>query len=97
MRPLHNVFRRMRRRASKLGCALQSFRQIHGLDSDLGPEWMARAIRHPHLAVLIWRPISNDGIQEAMRTCDEVIVTQRFSNGRPKEAFGISWLGRWPK
>ena len=97
MRPLHNVFRRLRRRASKAGYALQNFRQIHGPDTDLGPEWMAQCIRHPHLAVVVWRPYGDDAIAEAERTMDEVIVTERFkSTGRPCQVFGVSWLGRWP-
>ena len=91
MRSLHNVFRRIRRRASKLGYCLRSFRQIHGWNTDLGPEWQANCIRHPHLAVTIWRPTGDDAIKEANRTCDEVIVIKRFSNGRPWEAYGISW------
>jgi len=96
MRPLHNVFRRLRRRASKAGYALQNFRQIHGPESNLGPEWIANVIRHPHLAVRVWHPSGNEDIEEAFRTCDEVIVTKRFSTGRPWEAYGVSWIGRWP-
>jgi len=93
---VRNMLRRIRRRASKVGCTLQNFRQPYGVDSDLGPEWMARSVRYPHLAVLVWRPIGDDAIEEAKRTCDEVIVTRGFSNGKAKEAFGVSWFGRWP-
>lgn len=97
MRSLHNVFRRLRRRASNAGYCLSNFRQIHGPETHLGPEWMAQCIRHPHLAVVVWRPYDGD-FEEAKRTCDEFIVTERYrSTGRPSQAFGVSWLGRWPK
>jgi len=96
MRSLHNIFRRIRRRASKFGFCLRSFRMIHGWDTDLGPEWMAACIRYPHLTVTIWRPSGNEEVEEAERTCDEVIVMRRFSTGRPSEAYAISWHGRWP-
>jgi hypothetical protein len=97
MNSLHNVFRRLRRRASKAGYCLRSFRQIHGPETELGPEWLAECIRHPHLAVVVWRPYSDDDIAEAERTCEELIVTERFrSTGRPSQAFGVSWLGKWP-
>ena len=53
---------------------------------------LALAISHELL-----REDGDDSIDEAARTCDEVIVTERFSTGRPKEAYGVSWIGRWPK
>ncbi len=93
---VHNIFRRLRRRTSKAGYVLQNFRQIYGSETTLGPEWMANCIRHPLLAVVVWHPIGDEAIEEAERTCDELIVTKRYTTGRPWEAFGVSWLGKWP-
>jgi hypothetical protein len=92
-----NVLRRIRRRASRMGLTLGNFRQIYGLESDLGPEYTASSIRHPGLAVLVWHPIGDVEIEEAVRTCDEIIVAERYkSSGRPSIVYGVSWIGRWP-
>lgn len=95
-RTTRNILRRVRRRASKLGCTLHRFSQNYGLESDLGPEWKAQSIRYPRLAVLVWKPIGDDNIEEARRTCSEVIETEYYKSGKPREVFGISWIGPWP-
>jgi hypothetical protein len=89
------LIRRIRRRASNMGLTLKPFKQIYGWETEKGPEWMATAIRKPNLAVTVWLAIGDEDIEEARRTCDEVVVIP-WEDGNSKSHFGVSWKGNWP-
>lgn len=89
----NNVLRRIRRRAEALGVLLKPFVQIYGYETEKGLEWNAQAKYYPNLAVNVWFAQGDDDIEEARKSCGEII---EIKEGKLTWVYGISWQGPWP-
>lgn len=70
-RAIRLALRRVRRHCERRGAVLGRFEQIYGYETDLGPSWMASAIRFGVAYVIVHLPLGSDKKKKtAIDYCD---------------------------